>query len=349
MQDQKSQNKANKHKPIPKSVILDCYGSKHIKVVDLTEVLAKFPEIFSITASEPECRKEFTLNPNDGILAQPVYNQNRKAIPTSHNPEYSAKPKIVIPPSPFSTFRKGEDAAARGWYYIDERDATQGPFSSIEMDNWFEQGFFFNELLVRFGEGEFSKLIDLLGKTTAPSGGFNRGQGERHYNKESHRDHHNKKEHQKDTPFVIGRSNLVSRDAKDTSGPKPVLPQVFNQIHSPSSGELQQIGQHKQKPDSKRGSKRVTTEETTEMMQKNIWENFVDKNKPTEQKVAAEGKPENKGEAQTQHKTAKDSDAKQTKATEVIETKKEENQKELEHGISRVIIELIIFGNECRY
>jgi len=58
--------------------------------------------------------------------------------------------KMVVPSSPFTKSSLAKTPLDRSWFYLDEADRIQGPFTSIEMDNWFDHGFFFNELLVKF-------------------------------------------------------------------------------------------------------------------------------------------------------------------------------------------------------
>ena len=36
------------------------------------------------------------------------------------------------------------------WYYIDCFNNMQGPFSSLEMDRWFQKGFITNELIIAY-------------------------------------------------------------------------------------------------------------------------------------------------------------------------------------------------------
>jgi hypothetical protein len=62
------------------------------------------------------------------------------------------KKRIYINRSPFTGSGYADTPTLRVWYYLDENNKIQGPFTSIEMDHWFDCGFFFNELLIRFKE-----------------------------------------------------------------------------------------------------------------------------------------------------------------------------------------------------
>lgn len=152
------------HTKLDRSKILSAFDSKKIKVVDLLDVLSKFPEIFSAAPFEPECKKPFDLDPNDAILPAPQYPHRKSESGFSFS-----RPKVVIPKSPFSTSNLVKDPTERGWYYVDELDILQGPFTSLEMDNWFDQGYLFNELLIKYGdEIELHRLVDLFGKVEYP-------------------------------------------------------------------------------------------------------------------------------------------------------------------------------------
>lgn len=49
----------------------------------------------------------------------------------------------------------------RVWSYIDEQNTIQGPFTSVEMNNWFEKGYFFNELKIcHSSDKKFLSLLD---------------------------------------------------------------------------------------------------------------------------------------------------------------------------------------------
>ena len=49
---------------------------------------------------------------------------------------------------PFSKSGLVEDPNSKEWVYIDDEGKLQGPFSTNEMDSWFEEGFLDSERLV---------------------------------------------------------------------------------------------------------------------------------------------------------------------------------------------------------
>ena len=49
----------------------------------------------------------------------------------------------------------------RVWSYIDEQNIIQGPFTSVEMNNWFEKGYLFDELKIcHSNDKKFLGLLD---------------------------------------------------------------------------------------------------------------------------------------------------------------------------------------------
>ncbi|KAL4497987.1 hypothetical protein ABPG72_014844 [Tetrahymena utriculariae] len=76
----------------------------------------------------------------------------RSESPAMQNESSSKKrnSKSVISPFSQSPMMKSVQLDERGWFYIDEQDCIQGPFTSIEMDNWYLKGYFLPTLLVGF-------------------------------------------------------------------------------------------------------------------------------------------------------------------------------------------------------
>jgi hypothetical protein len=130
----------------------------------LQSLIAALPDVFLKEPIEPEnLKRHLPPNPADVFVQiSPLQKPNK---PVDKVP----RKKIFIQKSPFTNSGYSTDPALRVWYYIDETDRIQGPFTSLEMDHWFDSGFFFNELLVRFKEqNDFVKLLDLFGKTEQP-------------------------------------------------------------------------------------------------------------------------------------------------------------------------------------
>lgn len=228
------------HLKIDKKTILDSYDSKKIKTVDLTDVLSRFSELFSVIPFEPESKKASELDPNDALLPPPVYPPKK-----NESVNTMGKPKVVIPKSPFSNSSIVEDPTFRGWHYIDESDIIQGPFTSLEMDSWFDQGYLFNELLIKYENGtEFRSLIDMFGKVEYPP---------------------------KDL-FQVTRKLERRVSAKE----EDELPSL-TMSKAVSYNENQSY-----KPRFQRGSiHRFSLEENSDVLLKNVWQNFLEK-KPDE-------------------------------------------------------------------
>ena len=147
------------HYKLSKQDFLAQYKSKYPVGAELLELFEKMPELFSACEEEPEnSKKKESLDNNDAFLPPSTQNFRHRTFPEKHLIK-----KKVIPKFPFVNF--AENQTDRLWYYIDEGHKIQGPFTSLEMDFWFENGYFFHELLIRFKENnEFTKLIDLFGK-----------------------------------------------------------------------------------------------------------------------------------------------------------------------------------------
>lgn len=154
----------------------------------LPSLLDVASEIFSKEPIKPENYERFNSisDPNDVFLTPYVAN------PRQQKPVIQKK-RYIIPKSPFSASGLASNLNDKVWYYIDEEENTQGPFSSGDMDSWFDGGYFFNELLIRFKEhGEFAKLSEKLGKQQEYQ------QQQNYYNDSNPK------------PFGIGRNNSGS-------------------------------------------------------------------------------------------------------------------------------------------
>jgi GYF domain. len=149
---------------LSKNDILQIFKKPISPAKTLESLISALPDVFSKERIEPENSKRH-LPPNPAevfVQVSPLQKPNRPM-------EKAPRKKVFIQKSPFSNSGYAEDPSLRVWYYIDEADRIQGPFTSLEMDHWFDSGFFFNELLIRFKEqNDFIKLVDLFGKTEQP-------------------------------------------------------------------------------------------------------------------------------------------------------------------------------------
>lgn len=67
------------------------------------------------------------------------------------------------PPPPLSSSALGEESKNIAWYYRDPQDQVQGPFSAVEMAEWYQAGYFDDSLCVRRANDQrYSKLGDLI-------------------------------------------------------------------------------------------------------------------------------------------------------------------------------------------
>jgi len=143
---------------ISKEKILQSFKLPRQKNAEVLEGLFDImAEVFSKEPIEPE--NYFTSNdqnPNEAILEN---------VATPKPMRLVTKKKVFVAKSPFISSGYVEDPTLRVWYYLDESNQIQGPFTTLEMDHWFDNGYFFNELLIRLREkNEFVQLIQLFGK-----------------------------------------------------------------------------------------------------------------------------------------------------------------------------------------
>jgi len=143
---------------ISKEKILNVFKATRPKINSFQPLLDSIPEVFSREVIEP-----VNYNPSLGLNMDDAFVEGTS---TPRPMKLVTKKRIYIPKSPFASSGYIEDPALRVWYYLDETSNVQGPFTSLEMDHWFDNGFLFHELLIRLREkNDFVKLIQLFGKT----------------------------------------------------------------------------------------------------------------------------------------------------------------------------------------
>lgn len=147
--------------PISKDTMLTNFKNKEKDPLMEDSYFDVYSEIFSKEILSPENFGEpVSIDLKDVFVTSLPTPKPIKPI------EKPIKKKVYISKNPFVSSGYADSPTLRVWYYLDEKDRVQGPFTSIEMDVWFEAGFLFNELLIRFKEqNDFIKLIDLFGKT----------------------------------------------------------------------------------------------------------------------------------------------------------------------------------------
>jgi len=82
----------------------------------------------------------------------------RPLYPKAHKP---SRQRLLH--SPFSSSGLITDTTIRIWQYKDESGQTQGPFTALEMDNWYNNGYFANHLPIKLSTmNSFMKLAEML-------------------------------------------------------------------------------------------------------------------------------------------------------------------------------------------
>ncbi len=165
--------------PINKEAILKRFNTKSKANLNILQLIEALPEVFSREPLNPE-------NFTQGYRVPDAEELFATALPNNRQQNFISKPK-TISKSPFSASGQVENLEAKVWYYIDEAGDSQGPFTTLQMDEWYDHKFFENDLQIRrAGQDKFAKLIDALtrsdnsaGRTFQKQGDFQRGQ----YNK----------------------------------------------------------------------------------------------------------------------------------------------------------------------
>lgn len=104
------------------------------------------PEIFTKQSTQPVLlgKEDIVFDESDFISEKKSkYKNNYKRI---FNPKQIG--------SPFAASQIVEDGNKRIWIYIDEYDIIQGPFTTIEMDYWYNNHMFPMDLLIGLADRE---------------------------------------------------------------------------------------------------------------------------------------------------------------------------------------------------
>ena len=125
---------------------LGCFQPTAYPVDVLGKALENYPEIFTEKTVAPRLlNADTTTFDNSAFIseAKAKYKNNYKRI---FNPSH------VI--SPFAASQIVEDVNERIWIYIDEYDTIQGPFTTNEMDFWYNNRHFPMDLLIGLADRE---------------------------------------------------------------------------------------------------------------------------------------------------------------------------------------------------
>jgi len=160
--------------PISKKEILNTFKS-HVKANSkIISLIDSLTDIFSKDALEPENYSDHQL-PNAKEIFVPLMQATRTYTQQqTHQQNYNQRPvqtRKYLPKSPFSS----ANLNVNNWWYLDEEGNTQGPFTTAQMDQWYNEEFFPKTLQIKAKEEErFRRMIDLLGKEQEESQNFYR-------------------------------------------------------------------------------------------------------------------------------------------------------------------------------
>eukprot|EP01017_Pseudomicrothorax_dubius_P037139 TRINITY_DN5407_c0_g1_i2.p1 TRINITY_DN5407_c0_g1~~TRINITY_DN5407_c0_g1_i2.p1 ORF type:complete len:225 (+),score=33.34 TRINITY_DN5407_c0_g1_i2:68-742(+) len=141
---------------ISKNVFLDIF--KQVSETLEGEAMPEVDEeMIELVCLEPESAATTDLVPDEGIIMLKC--QRRKQL---------------LMTAPFSSSKDVNDPTQPVWWYIDESENIQGPFSSQEMDWWFKEGYFSDSLRIRIGkDSAFVQLKEWI--SVLSNFRFNRG------------------------------------------------------------------------------------------------------------------------------------------------------------------------------
>ena len=115
-----------------------------------------YNKAFHFQNQQPQQSQSINQNLGPPILAL------RTQAPPDNYKDFTYKARSLIR-TPFSSSGFTTELGERVWFYIDEQNEIQGPFTTLEMDSWFEKGFLFDELKICHSmTNKFFPLYDLF-------------------------------------------------------------------------------------------------------------------------------------------------------------------------------------------
>ena len=142
-----------------KQQIIDCFQTQGLPGGMLWEnCTGVAPNIFSKASIDPVA---YTMKGYQVSKLSHIFSRAKRTI-SAHKPPKPI-PKQSLISSPFRKSGLISDCELRIWQYQDESGNTQGPFTALEMDNWFNRGFFHNKLPIKLkAMSGYMKLADML-------------------------------------------------------------------------------------------------------------------------------------------------------------------------------------------
>jgi len=158
--------------PINREAILKRFQANSKPNSNILQLIEALPDVFSKAALTPE-------NFIPGYKVPDSRDLFATAISNARQPNtFVNKPKTV-PKSPFSSSGLVEVLEAKVWFYVDEEGSSQGPFTTHQMDEWYDHKYFENDLQIRrAGQDNFGRLIDVLGRSENTMGRTFQKQGQ---------------------------------------------------------------------------------------------------------------------------------------------------------------------------
>lgn len=150
---------------ISKEAILKKYATQTIEYIDslfpsseIKGLILDYSELFCTDSHEPESFKKNLSSDLDHALMPNIPHQ---PSPKFHPKFYDEKKTLY---SPFeATGLTKNRLEAKVWFYLDEESKIKGPFSTVEMDSWFNHGDLHGSTKVAYNQKEkFCKIYKFV-------------------------------------------------------------------------------------------------------------------------------------------------------------------------------------------
>lgn len=157
-----------KHK-IPRDTLLKNYSVQPIEYIDsffpsaeLRTLIQDYSELFCLESHEPENFKKNLISETDHALMPVVIHHNQYATSPKFKTKFYDEKKTLY--SPFeATCLTINRLDEKLWFYLDEEGHTKGPFSTVDMDRWFNHGELHGSSKVAYDQREkFCKIYKFV-------------------------------------------------------------------------------------------------------------------------------------------------------------------------------------------
>ncbi|CAD8133410.1 unnamed protein product [Paramecium pentaurelia] len=170
-----------------KKETLELLGYENVECFIPKNLLNDFPQYFT-TEQQPPLVTEISEMTENGLIFMSALSQNNtpqvssQLLRSVQSKSSQGKIRIFFPqkwpvvktnmsPFSFSRYSHFQSLIIRNWYYLDNSNNIQGPFSCVEMDNWYRKNLLNPDLLISYKSRDltsFVKVKDLLKDSENP-------------------------------------------------------------------------------------------------------------------------------------------------------------------------------------